>query len=533
MKYVIAYDIGTTGVKTCLFEIDKVIKLISASSKGYNLYILENGGAEQDTEEWWQAMCDTTKDVFDGTAISKNDVSGISFCSQMQGLVVVDRDGKPLRRPMSYMDQRATEELKKGMANGIQVAGANIFKLLPYLYLTGAVSSSVKDPIWKYNWIKNNEPEVYKNIYKWLDVKDYLILRCTGRCTMTQDSAFGTLLYDTRKGHEGWSEYICNMVGVDINHLPDIIKSTDIVGGLTEQAADELGLLPGTPVFGGGGDASLIGVGAGQTNVGDTHIYSGTSGWVITVVDKQTVDTSAMIAAITGAQDGKYNYFAEMETSGKCLEWVKNHLALDEIGIYLEKKDVTETPENYEKAYTSLYDYMSEVISKAKPGANGVIFTPWLHGNRCPFEDPNAAGIFFNINIDTGKTDMIRAVVEGVCYHQRWMLEQESKKVKTSDVIRFVGGGALSDVTSQILADITGRTIETVDSPQNVGSVGAAAVMGVGLGIIDNLESVKSFIPAKKTFTPNAELKPVYDRNFSVFKKLYKANKELFTEVNK
>jgi xylulokinase len=319
------------------------------------------------------------------------------------------------------------------------------------------------------------------------------------------------------------------MFNVNMAHLPRIVKSTDRVGGLAEQAAAELGLMANTPVFGGGGDATLIGIGAGCTRVGDTHIYSGTSGWVSTIVDRQLVDTDAMIAAIIGAQSGKFNYFAEMETAGKCLEWVKDHLALDEIGIYLEKKHVAETQET---VYASLYDYLTETVRGVPPGAGGVIFTPWMHGNRCPFEDSNAAGVFFNIRLETGKTELIRAVLEGVCYHLRWMLECQDKKIKTSNPIRFVGGGALSAVTCQILADLTGRIIETVDSPQNVGSVGAAAVAGVGLGVIRNLEQVRDIIPAVKTYCPNQSVKPVYDKNFSVFKKLYQANRNGFKAIN-
>lgn len=321
---------------------------------------------------------------------------------------------------------------------------------------------------------------------------------------------------------------MCSMFDIKTELLPEIIKSTDMVGGLTEKAASDLGLKAGTPVFGGGGDSSLIGVGAGCVNVGDTHIYSGTSGWVITVTDKQMVDVTAMIAAITGAQSGKYNYFAEMETAGKCLEWVKDHLALDEIGIYLEKKNVTE---GYEATYTSLYDYMTETVKDVPPGANGVIFTPWLHGNRCPFEDPDSTGMFFGIKLETGKTELIRAVLEGVFYHLRWMLECQDKKLKTSDPIRFVGGGALSPVSCQILADITGRTIETVASPQNVGSVGAAAVTAVGLGIIESLECVQDFIPAAAVYEPDMEKHAQYEPYYQTFKKLYKANKELYKEV--
>jgi xylulokinase len=237
-----------------------------------------------------------------------------------------------------------------------------------------------------------------------------------------------------------------------------------------------------------------------------------------------------MMAAIIGAQSGTYNYFAEMETAGKCLEWVKDHLALDEIGIYLEKKNVAESRES---VYTSLYDYLTETIRRVPPGAGGVIFTPWLHGNRCPFEDPSAAGMFFNIRLETGKTEMIRAVLEGVCYHLRWMLECQAKHIKTSDTIRFVGGGALSDVTCQILADMTGRSIETVEQPQNVGAVGAAAVAGVGLGVIERLESVRAFVPAVKKYGPNLSVKAVYDKNFTVFKSLYDANKKLFQLLNR
>lgn len=529
VTYLLAYDIGTTGVKSCLFGIDGGISLLSSAQRGYGLYVLENGGVEQDTEEWWSAMCVTTRVLFEKTGLQPREVAGISFCSQMQGLVLVDRAGTAVRRPMSYMDQRAREEIRAGMAHGVQIAGANVRKLLRSLRMTGAVASSVKDPVWKYKWVENHEPELFQRAYKWLDVKEYLICRCTGEFVMTEDSAFSTFLYDTRRGREGWNASLCRMLRVKREHLPRIVKSTDRVGGLTEQAAAELGLYAGTPVFGGGGDATLIGVGAGCTGVGDTHIYSGTSGWVSTVVDRQLVDTGAMIAAIVGAQRGKFNYFAEMETAGKCLEWVKDHLALDEIGIYLEKKHVAESQES---VYTSLYDYLTETIRAVPPGAGGVIFTPWLHGNRCPFEDPNAAGIFFNIRLETGKTELIRAVLEGVCYHLRWMLECQDRKIKTSDPIRFVGGGALSGVTCQILADLTGRTIETVRQPQNVGAVGAALVAGVGLGVVDSLEKVRELIPPADTYRPNPEVKPFYDRNYAVFQKLYRTNRRNFKAMN-
>lgn len=537
-KYVITYDIGTTGIKTCLIEIDKEIKILSSATEGYGLYVDEEtgvkGGSEQDADEWWNAMCVTTKEVFKKCKkVKKEQIEGISFCSAMQGLVLVDKEGKCIRRPMTYMDQRAREEIKKGIAHGVQVAGAEVTKLLKYLKYTGAVSSSVKDPIWKYKWVEAHEPENFKRIYKWLDVKEYMILRCSGEFVMTNDSAFGTLLYDTRKGHEGWCKPICDMVGVNIEHMPPIKASTEKVGEVTAEAAKELGLAEGTAVYGGGGDASLIGVGAGATEIGDTHIYSGTSGWVGTVVPEQLVDAGAMMAAIVGANPETYNYFAELETSNKCMGWVKDHLALDEIGIFLKKYG--HKKDDLEEESFNLYDYLEEVIERANPGADGVVFTPWLHGNRCPFEDPNAAGMFFNIHLETGKTELIRAVVEGICFHMRWMLERQEQKVakyKKSNAVRFCGGGALGAATCQILADILQRDVEVVDSPQNIGAVGAAACIAVGTGMISSMTEVKKLIPAKITYHPNRANKAVYDRNFEVFKNLYKCNKKNFEILN-
>ncbi len=527
MKYALAYDIGTTGVKTCLFEIDKQIKLIADANEGYELYIFPDGGAEQDPDEWWEAMRKTTATVFSKTDVKPEQVDGISFCSQAQGLVLVDKNGRHVRRAMSYMDQRAREERKQLMAHGVQIAGASIPKLLVSLAKTGAVAASVKDPVFKYNWVKNNESDNFEKVHKWLDVKEALIARMTGKFVMTEDSAFGTLLYDIH--NKCWSQEVCKILHVDMRHLAKIVKSTDAVGGLTKQAAEELGLKEGTTVFGGGMDASLIGVGAGAVNKHDTHVYMGTSGWVSTVVDKSIVDASAMIAAAVGARPGFYNYFAELETAGKCLEWVKNHLALDEIGIYLKKTDVAE---DMESKFTNLYQYLSSVIEKVPAGSNGVLFAPWLHGNRCPFEDPNVRGMFYNLSIETGKSEMIRSVVEGVCMHMRWMLEIQEKKTKTSNVIRFVGGGALNDSTSQILADCTGRTVETVANPQNVGAVGAAVVVAVGLGVIDSIAEANMLIDAEKRFAPNKANKAVYDKMFAAYKELYSANKKIFKLLN-
>jgi xylulokinase len=530
--YIVVYDFGTSSVKTCLFEIDTEIRLVTGATAGYGLYISDDGGAEQDTEEWWAALCKTTRELFRKSDVRPEEIEGMAFCSQMQGSVFVDENGNAVRPPMNYLDQKGVREYRNCMGRGImKVSGCSLYKLVRNLIVNYAGSTSAKDPVWKYKWVENNEPETYKKIYKWLDIGDYLLARCTGRIVRTADSAFATFLYDTRKGKEGWNRGLLKMYKVNPDHMPEIIDCTDKAGELTEKAAEDLGLVKGIPVFGGGGDTTFVNIGAGCTRPGDTHIYVGTSGWVSTYLDYQTVDINAMITGVLSAKKGYFNYYAELETAGKCFEWVMNHLALDEIGVYLDSIKVTDDYD-YEKKHTNLYDYLSEEVSKVPPGANGVIFTPWLHGNRCPFEDANAGGMFFNIRIENGKRDMIRAVLEGICYHLRWLLESEAKKVKTSDKVRFVGGGALSPVTCQMLADITGRPIETVRNVQEAGAVGTALVVAAGIRGVDVLDLSRQLVKADHVYIPNRENRDVYERNYDVFKKLYKSNASNFRDLN-
>ena len=199
--YIIIYDFGTSSVKTCLFQINSQIHLIAGASAGYSLIISDNGGAEQDVEEWWAALCSTTRDLLKKSGVKPSEIEGMAFCSQMQGAVFVDENGNALRRPMNYLDQKGFKEYKECMGSGIiKVSGCSLYKLVRNLLVNFAGSTSAKDPVWKYKWVENNEPEVFKKIYKWLDIGDYLVSRCTGRIVRTADTAFATFLYDTRKG---------------------------------------------------------------------------------------------------------------------------------------------------------------------------------------------------------------------------------------------------------------------------------------------------------------------------------------------
>jgi xylulokinase len=525
---ILVHDIGTTASKTCLYRLGERLEILETAVEEYPLYVLENGGVEQDTEQWWSAVCKGTQAVLKRANIAPESIQGMAFCAQMQSFIPVDADGTALCRAMSYMDTRGMTQRKRYLQDGmIKVEGMNAFKLLNALRITGGASASAKDPVWKYLWLRDERPDLFKAMRYWLDAKDYMVMRSTGKFTFGYDTAHATFLFDTRLDKLKWHEGLCKTYDVNPKHLPPVVKATDQVGGLTAKAAQELGLPVGLPVFGGGGDLSMISLGSGCMDTNSTHIYIGTSGWVCTTVNRRMTDIKGMIASILSAVPGKYNYISEQETSGRCLQWVRDHLVLDEIGVYLEQQTIADR----EEEYRSLYDYLGKVIDVTPPGANGVIFTPWLHGNRSPFEDPYARGMFFNLNLQTGKRDLIRAVLEGDAYHKRWMLETVEKNVPHNGTIRFVGGGARSDTWGQILADVTGRVIEVTEHPENAGAAGAALVCGVGLGVIQ-FEDIRNIVHVAKIFKPRPQYKSLYDKQYLVYRQLHKQNKALFKALN-
>ncbi|HEX2906390.1 MAG TPA: FGGY-family carbohydrate kinase [Phototrophicaceae bacterium] len=525
---VLVHDIGTTGSKSCLYRLGERLELVEMAIEEYPLYVLDNGGVEQDTGDWWAAICHGTQAVFKQAQLAPDSIQGIAFCAQMQGFIPVDEHGMALHRAMSYMDARGTAQHQRYLHDGlIKIEQMNAVKLLRALQITGGASASAKDPVWKYLWLRDEKPDVFRAMRYWWDVKDYLVMRCTGRFTFGYDSAHATFLFDTRPDKLVWHEGLCRTYDVNPDHLSPVVRATDQVGGLTAPAAAALGLPEGIPVFGGGGDLTLISLGAGSLHTNSTHIYIGTSGWVCATVDRRLTDINGMCASILSAVPGQYNYISEQETSGRCLQWVRDHLALDEIGVFLEQKTIVDK----EEETRSLYDYLGEAVEQTEPGADGVIFTPWLHGNRSPFEDPYARGMFFNLNLQTGKRDLIRAVLEGDAYHKRWMLETVEKKVPRNETIRLVGGGARSGAWGQILADVTGRTIEVTEHPENAGGAGAALVCGVGLGAI-RFEDVPHIIQVARTFTPRPQYKALYDKQYHIFQQLYHQNKKLFKLLN-
>ena len=507
---VIAYDVGTTGLKACLFEVsaENGITYVASTVEGYSLQMLGGGAIEQNPDDWWTAMGRSTRQLLEKTGVHRDAIEGVSFSSQMQNVLMVDETGTPLRPCISWMDTRADQHLNRCMNTGLKVEGLNIRKTLKFLTITGAGSFGSKDPVWKYLWVRDNEPEIFQKAYKWLDAKEYLACRATGVMKASRDTAGATFLYDVK--NDCWSRELCKMLGVEMRHLPEICASTDCVGGLLPQAAEELGLAAGTPVFSGGTDVSLCQIGAGCTEIGDVNVYSGTSGWVETTVGKLHTDIGNLIGTLPGADPTAYNYVAEVDTSGKCMEWVKDRLDLPEM------------------SYPELDAYIKDVPA----GNSGVVFSPWMHGNRCPFEDANARGMFFNLDLSTRGHDLVKAVIEGVCMHMRWNLEASEKTFQTQRTVRFTGGSAMSPVICQILADVLGRPVETIESPRLVGAMGAAALVAVGTGMLPDIREVKKLIRVSATYQPSAGNAKHYDRIFPVFQQLYTNNKKSYAALN-
>jgi len=526
----LAFDLGTGSGKTCLYEVGERLVLRGATSRTVPLRTAPDGSAEQDPAHWWAALVGGVAEVLAGTGTDPADVAGLTFCAQMQCLVLVDRGGEPVRPALSYLDQRASARRAALTRGGPRVAGIGAALLLPWLHVAGGVAASVKDPLWKYLRVADEEPDAFARVHRWLDAKDYLTARCTGRFTMSTDSAFATFLADTRGGRCAWSPWLVRRLGVRPEHLPEIVPMSARVGGLLPRAAVELGLPPGVPVFAGGGDASLIGVGAGATRPGATHVYVGTSGWVSTVTGRRAVDTRTMMATVPGAVPGRYNYFGEQETSGRCLEWVRDHLALDEVGAYLQATPRPEGPDAGPDA--GLLDHLMRTIAEVPAGSGGVLFAPWLHGSRSPFEDPHVRGVFLNIGLDTGKRQLIRAVVEGIAYNTRLLLAAQARRVTPSPVLRFAGGGAVADATGQVLADVTGHPVEAVADARYAGAAGAALVAAWAAGWFPTLDDAADTVAVRARYTPDPAVRAVHDRNFGVFADLYPATRHLFHRLN-
>jgi len=507
---VMAFDIGTTMIKSSLVNAHTLEIEASRASRVEVLYPKE-GWAEQEPDALWASVAEASRATLAESGVDPGSIIGLVFGAHMAGVLPVDGEGRPLRNMMIWLDERAAglpEEIWRGFP---KVAGYNLFKLLKFLRITGgAPSKTGKDPISKIIWLRENEPDVYRATFKFLDVKGYLINRATGAFITSPDEANLTWLADTRGGQAKWSESLLKDFDIPLEAMPEIKLATDVAGELKPEAAEDLGLKPGTPVVVGAGDITVAAVGSGAVGEGELHIYIGTSDWVAGHVSERKTDVSHYIGSLLSAIPGKYLLIAEQEVASAALEWL-----MDMAGL------------------KGKYDEVEELVREAEPGAGNLIFMPWFYGERAPIDDPYVRGGLLNISLDHGRGELFRAVMEGVAFNVRWAYQYMEKLVGRKEQVNLIGGGALFDIWCQILADVLRREVRRMAYPQEAGVRGAAAIAAVGLGVFESFEEAVSRFAVEKIFKPDPERAKVYDWLFDFFVEAYKRTKRLYRALNK
>ncbi len=501
MDYLLTHDVSSTGCKAAIVTIDG--RLLNTAFESYPTYYPQPMWSEQDPEDWWQAIILSTKRVMEDSGINADQIIGLAFSSTMTNIVVMDEQRKLLRPCIFWMDGRAGEEARYIMR---RLGGEKVFT-----QLIGATASG-KDVIPKYLWLKRNEPEIYEKGDVFLDASGYLLYRTTGEMAYEWSVASGLGLFNFKK--KKINSLLMRFFGLDAGKFPKLVSSIDKVGGLTQVAADELGLLPGIPVFGGAGDPMTAAVGSGTVSEGDAFLNLGTSAFVGVLTRKQLTGRRGL-ATIQSADPDMLMLYGETSTAGASLEWAVREL----YGA---------------KSNSDTLAKMDRDVEEAEPGAGGLIFTPWMFGERCPIPDESLRGAFINLSINHTRQQMARAIYEGIAFNLRWIIDSidELYGIKC-ETLRVLGGGAQGLPWLRIIADVTGCRLEVLPDPRERLAVGAALVATIGLKIYPSFEALKSLVPVGVVLEPDASHQEIYDRQYAAYRRIYPALRDLYHDLNR
>lgn len=502
-KYIIAHDVGTGGNKAVLTDTEGTIHATAFQS--YRVRYPRPDWAEQDPQDWWKAIVITTRQVLEKSNIAPSDVLAMIYTTQMLGIVPIGQDGRELRPAIIWLDGRAPEQAERIMRKFLS---PRIFAAAAGAELSG------KDGLPKLLWLKKNEPQIYMKMSCFLDVNGFLLYRATGEM-VSEWSCASAFCLDLKK--KDWMWWLIRYIGLDREKFPPLVRSVDRVGGLTKEAAQACGLLEGTPLFGGGGDAPAAAVGSGAVGEGEGHIYLGTSGWVGVVTHSPPTGRHGVVC-IHSADPDKALLFAEMETAGACLKWIADE-------FYRHEQADPDIP--------NVYALMDRDVETIPPGSDFLVCTPWMYGERCPVTDTWVRSTFFNLSADHTREHMLRSVYEGVAYNLRWIIDiVENTFGFPVPTLRVIGGGARGGPWMQIIADITARRVQTVAQPQEAGAVGAALTAAVGLDIYPDFETLKQVIGVEREFEPQACNTQIYDSLYEAYRRLYGRLRGLYHKVN-
>ena len=500
-KFILAHDLGTTGNKASLF--DSAGEALASSFFGYDTEFAHVNWAEQNPEDWWQAVCVSTKALLSQASVSEKDIACITFSGQMMGCVAVDAKARPLRNAIIWADMRAESEADFL----IEHAGWE-----ETYRITGHRASSSYSGA-KILWIRNNQPELFAQAHKFIHAKDFIVARLTGNFVTDYSDASGMNLYNLKE--KDWSDKILAAIELDRERLPELHASTDIVGEVLPQVAEEVGLAPGTPVVIGGGDGSCAAVGAGVVRQGSAYNYIGSSSWIGIATSEPILDPKMRTFTWAHLVPDMFSPTGTMQAAGGSYQWVRDVLCEP------EKRAA-------EKLALDSYELMNLQVENSPPGANNLLFFPYLLGERAPRWNPNARGAFFGLTMQHNRADMIRATLEGITLNLKVILDAFEEQGAKIEAMRVIGGGAQGSVWRQIMADIYEKPIVRPALLAEATSMGAALAGGIGVGMFPDFSLAETLTPIVDEIHPNPELKPVYDRLYTIFNQSYEAFEPLY-----
>jgi len=499
--YILSHDLGTSGNKATLFTTDG--ELVSSVTSPYETRYSHNTWAEQNPDDWWRAVCASSRRLLEGIDTGK--IRAVALSGQMMGCLCVDGKGRPLRNALIYCDQRAEDQVRRLEA---RIDPKDFYRITGH-----RISSSYS--VEKFMWIRDNEPEVYRSTAKMLHAKDYINFKLTGRMVSEYSDASGTNLLDLDSLE--WSEQIIEASRIDPDKLPEVIASTDIVGTVTPEAAEATGLSAGTPVAAGAGDGLCAGVGVGSVEQGSTDNDLGSSSWIATTTEEPLYDPDMRSFVWAHAVPGLYHPCGTMQTAGSSFTWLKEQICRVETA-------------RAEAAGGDPFEEINRAVEASPPGARGLIFLPYLLGERSPRWNPRAKGGFIGLTMEHTREDMCRSVVEGVLLNLNVVLEILRGFLPVSE-ITVIGGGARGRIWRRIMADIYGADILMPDYLEEATAMGAAIIGGVGAGIFKDFGVADRFISIQERTAPDPSTTAVYDTKKEVFEKCYRALEPVFPFV--
>ena len=503
-KFILAHDLGTSANKATLFSVDG--ELLQSEVYSYDVHYFNETWAEQDADDWWKAVCATTRNLIAKAAIDPAEIGVVSFSGQMMGCLCVDRAGKPLRKSIIWADQRA---LKQTAQISEHISQQDFYHIVGH-------RNSACYGVQKLMWVRDNEPDIYEQTYKVLNAKDYIVLKLTGNFYTEYSDANSMTCFDLN--NLCWSDEIISYAGIDGDKLPEIKPATFVAGGVTAEAAALTGLAEGTPVVMGAGDGVTANVGAGSIAPGKTYSSMGTSAWITSTSEKPIYDPQMRTVTWAHAIPGLYAPNGTMQTAGGAYSWLKNTVCEHEKFLAAEKG-------------CSPYDLINQEIEQSPPGSNGVIFLPYLLGERAPRWNTEAKGAFLGLKAESTRADILRSVLEGVTMNLAIILDILKTQIDI-DEITVIGGGAKGRIWRQIMADVYDTRMCVPNVLEEAGSMGAAVIGGVGAGMFTDFTAIDRFMKIVDVQKPIPEHVEAYKPVRKVFDLCYDALVPVYSRMH-